>query len=133
MADDEDERSKVWRELFAEYDRASIESLQKQPESSSEDARGFKMVNDLKREKVRKAKQQNELRERFFRWTSILASAIIAGNFVLMAYYAHALGGKVPDNVMIYWISSTVVQILGIVYIIARYLFPRPKTENRRK
>ena len=74
--------------------------------------------------------QQNEMRPKFFKLAAWLSWTIIIGNFVLVGWYAwHAKAGIEP-YVIVAWISSTVVEILGIMYIIAQYLFPGAKKKK---
>lgn len=43
----------------------------------------------------------------------------------LFALYAHVgMHWRVPDAVVIAWLSSTVVEVVAIVLVITRYLFP---------
>lgn len=48
---------------------------------------------------------------------------IIVANSIIVGYYVWHAKAAVNHTVLIYWIRSTVVEILGIVYIIAQYLF----------
>lgn len=78
--------------------------------------------------------QQNELRPKFFAAAAALAWVVILGNFVIVGWYAWHAREALNPNVLMFWISSTVVEVLGIVYIIAQYLFPKvaaSKTGNK--
>ena len=39
-------------------------------------------------------------------------------------WYAFARDWDIPPEVMIGWLSATVVQVVGVVLVIARHLFP---------
>jgi len=56
---------------------------------------------------------------------AVLAAAaqFISAN-VAFYIYANHKHWDIPPEVMIGWLSTTVVQIVGIVLVIAKYLFP---------
>jgi hypothetical protein len=51
------------------------------------------------------------------------AGVLLALNVVLFFLYMVSAWGHIAEAVMVAWISATVVEVLGIVYIIAKYLF----------
>ncbi|GAB2768296.1 hypothetical protein [Sinomonas soli] len=74
--------------------------------------------------RAQQMEQSNELRSPFFIWAMRAAGIIVGLNFGVMSLYIWSQWGHLSDAVMVAWISATVVKILGIVFIIARYLFP---------
>jgi hypothetical protein len=44
--------------------------------------------------------------------------------------YGHAYHWKVPVGAMQVWLGATVVQVIGVVVVIARSLFPNEKPPN---
>lgn len=61
------------------------------------------------------------LSTRIIRW---MGRQLIVANLVFVAYAWFGLGWEVPAPAISAWLGATVIQIIGIVYIIARYLFP---------
>ncbi|MFE9232067.1 hypothetical protein [Cellulosimicrobium funkei] len=62
---------------------------------------------------------------RVIKWTMI---ATLGATALLMGFYLYAVVWRrtdVDSAVMIAWFSSTVVQVIGLVYIVANYLFPK--------
>ena len=43
---------------------------------------------------------------------------------IAFVWYSWSRGWNVPPEVMIGWLSATVVQVVGVVLVIARHLFP---------
>lgn len=80
----------------------------------------------METEELARLKQQNDLRLAFFRFASWLTVAVLAFGCLLVGYYAWAVRGEMEPSVLQFWISATIVEVLGIIYIIARYLFPSP-------
>lgn len=80
----------------------------------------------LKHAEATKAEQSNTLREKFFFAATGGTGALLTVNIVIFAAYMKSEWGHISEAVMLAWISSTVVEVLGIVYIIARYLFVEP-------
>lgn len=85
--------------------------------------RGHTPANRLKHAQAAKAEQSNTLREKFFRWAMIGTGILLGVNVVLFFLYMLSEWGHISEAVMVAWISATVVEVLGIVYIIAKYLF----------
>ena len=85
--------------------------------------RGQTPANRLKHAQAAKAEQSNTLREKFFRAAMIGTAVLLGVNVVLFFLYMLSEWGHIAEAVMVAWISATVVEVLGIVYIIAKYLF----------
>jgi hypothetical protein len=83
-------------------------------------------VRAMESQEIARLQQQNALRLRFFTFASALAVGVLVFGCALIGYYAWSVDGKVDPGVLKFWISSTIVEVLGIIYIIARYLFPPP-------
>lgn len=71
--------------------------------------------------------QENQLRKKVATWSLwfVLAQLVIT-NTTIVVYIAAMLVLKqyVPTEVLITWLSSTIVEIIGILWVIARSLFP---------
>lgn len=110
------------------FDSAAFESLLGLADRSSKESEAvFNYDDERNRAKIDKLKNDNEMRKAFFAWASKLTIAIIGLNGVLFAAYLYVQwdgGHPIPESVMFAWVTSTIVEVLGIVAIIARYLFP---------
>ncbi|MBH0054492.1 hypothetical protein I6E74_09975 [Salinibacterium sp. SWN139] len=88
--------------------------------------------NTMQGAEINRLHQQNEMRPKFFNLAAWLSWVVVVGNFVLVGWYAWHAKGDFNPQVMMFWISSTVVEVLGIVYIIAQYLFPKTKVKKKK-
>jgi hypothetical protein len=124
-------------------DEATLDQLQDDVEGPSSavrrevSARGTRAVvrgstpaNRVKHAEADKAEQSNTLREKFFYAATGGTGALLAVNVVLFAAYMKSEWNHIADSVMLAWISATVVEVLGIVYIIAKYLFGDPEKKQ---
>lgn len=78
---------------------------------------------DLAKEEVRRVKQQFDQRRHFFGWAVGTISGVLFGSAALMVWYVIVRGPNIEPAVMIAWLSSGLVETLGLGYIIANYLF----------
>lgn len=90
-------------------------------------------VEDLRvaqqRARLKNEEQDTDLR-RLIAWWSVGAASVmlLLGTGVFVAFMV-SQWRAVPTEGVIAYLSSTVIEILGIVYVVANYLFPRPKDE----
>jgi hypothetical protein len=71
-------------------------------------------------------RQDIELRRRYAeRMLGILGAELFFVNLVFLLYIAIGVHWRVPGTTMQVWLSATVVQVVGIVYVVSRHLFPR--------
>ena len=71
--------------------------------------------------------QENQLRKKVATWSLwFVLGQLIVTNATIVAYIVTMLVLKqdVPTQVLITWLSSTIVEIIGILWVIARSLFP---------
>lgn len=54
-----------------------------------------------------------------------LGAAVVVASFGAMAFYIWSQWGKIDPVVMTAWFTSVVVEVLGILFIVASYLFPK--------
>ncbi len=73
--------------------------------------------------------QNLELRKKIANWSIGIMVAQIALVNLVFVIYALTLGADLPEGVLQAWFASTVVQIVGIVLVITRYLFPEAGRE----
>lgn len=94
----------------------------KQVTSSS----GNQQSNNLDEIVAADARQDIELKQQVYQWVSaIVTLQIIASNIILFCYLAIASIGRLDfsPTVINWWISGTVVETLGLAFVIVRYLF----------
>jgi hypothetical protein len=77
-------------------------------------------ILEAERDRVR---QQKGHRSKFFTWAVISISCVFAFNGSIFVWHMIATGGSPADAVIISWMSTSIVEVLGLGYIIARSLF----------
>jgi hypothetical protein len=82
------------------------------------------------------SKQEIALREMYAKGLFlILAIDLVFVNLLFWVYADKGAHWRVPDAVIQVWLASTVVQVVGIVAVVTRYLFPRrdkaPDSDDR--
>jgi hypothetical protein len=55
----------------------------------------------------------------------LLACQLVAANALMFVYAARGYHWMVPNSVMQAWLAATVVELIGVVYVIVSHLFPR--------
>lgn len=53
-------------------------------------------------------------------WQLVVTNVVVFGYVFFSFWFNHA----VPSNVMVAWMTSTFVEIIGILWVITRSLFP---------
>jgi hypothetical protein len=123
-------------EGFTPLDPAEIEALLEAMES--EDAQEAPEMPDeylflderlkLQDIKIKRkhAKQDIELRRKYASWLlAILAIELVVVNAMFWMYAEQGKNWAIPEGVMQIWLGATVVQVVGVVTVVTRYLFPR--------
>jgi hypothetical protein len=67
--------------------------------------------------------QQKRHRSWFFYWALAVITLALSGNFALYLWHMHATQGEPEPAIVIAWLSTTLVEVLGLGYIIAHSLF----------
>ncbi|WP_282944443.1 hypothetical protein [Cellulomonas endometrii] len=84
----------------------------------------------LARERLTRAQQENTHRSWFVRWViGVVTGTLVAGIGIMVAYICSEWSETDP-SVLIAWFSASVVQTIGLAYVIANYLFPKERTES---
>lgn len=81
----------------------------------------------IAQEKAHKAKGDNTKRDLMFTWALVLVTIMLGFTILFVTWYmGYAMLAKqeLPELVLVTWMTSTVVEAIGIVLIIAKYLFP---------
>lgn len=78
----------------------------------------------LDQARVTRATQDNTHRQWFVKWViGIVTGSLLAG-VGIMGCYVTSEWREVSPSVLVAWFSASVVQTIGLAYVIARYLFP---------
>jgi len=59
-------------------------------------------------------------------WTLVATGALMASYIA----YCYREDSPIESSVLIAWFTSTVVQVIGLMYIVANYLFPKGENGN---
>lgn len=71
------------------------------------------------------ATQELELRKTYAKGLLvILALELCFASVLLLLYAALGVHWKIPNDVIQIWLGATVVQVVGVVTVVTRYLFP---------
>ncbi len=71
------------------------------------------------------ATQEIELRETYAKGLlAILAVELVVVNVIFWVYAEKGRNWNIPEGVIQIWLGATVVQIVGVVTVVTRYLFP---------
>jgi len=71
-------------------------------------------------------RQDIDLRKTYARrMLLILGAELSFVNLMFLLYTAAGVHWRIPGTTMQVWLGATVVQVVGIVYVVTRYLFPR--------
>lgn len=73
--------------------------------------------------------QDTGLRKLLAIWSVTAASVMLVLGTGIFVTYMVSQWGEVPVEAIIAWLSASVLEVLGIVYVVANYLFPREKDE----
>lgn len=107
-----------------QFDMAQVDALDRSEaklEASDQD-----IANGLQRAALTKANQDNVHRATFVTWVIRIVSGTLLSSVGIMALYVKSEWHEIEAEVLIAWFSATVVQTLGLAYVIAKYLFPSP-------
>lgn len=85
---------------------------------------------ELDRGRLRDARTDSRLRE-WLGYGSIAGAGLVLVS-ANVAFYLYAIHKNfdIPPEVIIGWLTTTVVQVVGIVLVIAKYLFPEGGPKN---
>ena len=92
------------------------------PEAIANSVRNYD--NELLGAELVRLTQQSNLRSKFFWVASSLAVAVILASTIGVGYYVWQAGKETEPAVLITWMTAVVVELLGILKIIAVYLYP---------
>ena len=119
-------------ELESRQVRDSDDGNERQPDGGDRvpevDAESMAAIR-LRIEKLKadREEQSNKLREKvatkslkFVTWQLVVTNVVVFGYVFFSFWFNHS----VPSNVMVAWMTSTFVEIIGILWVITRSLFP---------
>lgn len=71
-------------------------------------------------------KQDITMRRNFAFWAALVVTIqLVFSNVVFVLYASRGRAWDVPTTAISAWLSATLVEVIGIVLVVARYLFPR--------
>lgn len=105
----------------------------------------YRKVNALLREReaaadeheamAERAKDNNRLRKRVSTWLLVIVSAqLFLCNVGIIAYgiFTLASGRTIPHEVILGWLASCLVEVIGVLVVIVKSLFPPSRGEEKR-
>ncbi len=103
------------------YDDQPVSKLGKTGKAQASDK---KVTRDLNGANVDAAYQANDMRKGFYKYVLFMVTVTLVAGDALMGLYVKAQWTRgIDSGVMIAWFSANVVQMVGLAYIVARYLF----------
>ena len=88
-------------------------------------ARGLRPVTSMADLEFARQHLDLRLKGRYGGWLLfLLAAQLVSADVLMFLYSAWGYGWKVPNTVMQAWLGATVVQLIGVVYVVVSHLFP---------
>ena len=128
MADDEgisdqDRTDAARKAVRAVAERAALARMAKLADSRPTVVPLASLDDDLDR---RHGELDLELKRRYASGLlKLLIAQMVFANAIFLIYAWAGRDWDVPDAVMTAWLASTVVELIGVVAVVTRYLFPR--------
>lgn len=70
--------------------------------------------------------QDLELKKRYGKWLLWLVTGqLIVADIVFALYFIIGVHWDLPEGVIYVWLATTLVELVGVVTVVTRYLFPR--------
>ena len=82
-----------------------------------------KLALDVQQQEVNRLEQEYDHRRAFFRWALWAISIVLGLSAIMFGWYMIVKGPAIDSAVMVAWLSTTLVETLGLGYIIAHSLF----------
>ncbi|WP_344734216.1 hypothetical protein [Nocardioides fonticola] len=120
-----EEISNESRRVFETLAVASADDLFKQPADVSDETVDAKVKMAQQREE-----QAHGFRQRFFNTVTRTLWVALSSSVVLLALYMISEWHEVSPTVMVAYFSAVVVNVLGLAFIVARYVFHDPSTDS---
>lgn len=109
----------------------AVERTRAAAESDTTPVRKARNMDDLaqahEQARLDDATQDRGLRKVLAWWSIGAASSMLLLGTVVFVIYMASQWGEVPLGAIVAYLTSTVVEVLGIVVLVATYLFPKPK------
>jgi hypothetical protein len=79
-------------------------------------------------------KQDLELKKRYGKWLLWLVTGqLIVADIVFALYFVVGVHWDLPEGVIYVWLATTLVELVGVVTVVTRYLFPRRDSVSEAK
>ncbi len=79
----------------------------------------------LRKQHIDELKDKVQKRSVMMQWAIWLCSGIVAFSTIAMGFYMASEWNELSAAVMVGWFGSVVAQVIGIVFVVANYLFPK--------
>ena len=71
-------------------------------------------------------RQDVELKRRYAKWLLILIAAqLVVADLIFVVYAWAGRGWELSPGVIEVWLAATLIELVGVVAVVTRYLFPR--------
>jgi hypothetical protein len=75
-------------------------------------------------------RQDIQLKQRYAKWLLILIAAqLLVADLIFVVYAWAGEGWELSAGVIEVWLAATLVELVGVVLVVTRYLFPRRDLE----
>lgn len=82
-------------------------------------------VGALRQQHILELQDKSKKRSDMMKWTLKLATAVVIVSFVVMGSYMWSEWGELDPVVLTGWFAAVVAQTVGLIYVLANYLFPK--------
>ena len=105
------------------FDDAKFDELVNEPPVNTP---GDKELTDaLNQAKIDEHKKAIEYRDKLVGFTRKAVGGLITAATAFMAFYIWSQWNHIEESVIIAYFGSVVLEVVGILYVIAQYLFPK--------
>lgn len=92
-----------------------------------------RLEHRIRRQELARLTQEHGHRRVFFWWALAAITLVLITSGVMFSCYMAVKGDRIESAVMIAWLSTTLVETLGLGYIIAHSLFESKPSPNEKK
>lgn len=123
------------RKIGAEIRRITVADLARTPaaklDEPTEDASDRELARALDKAALAEVEAANNYRKDLVGFTKWTVAGLVVAATVFMGLYIGSQWGEVEASVMVAYFTSIVLEVVGILYVIARYLFPSSGTGHK--
>lgn len=128
---DEDDEERFREEARLASILARLPADQLAAPTTDDDHSDNDLTNAFDQEKLTEAQRANQFRKDLVKFTQITVAGLVIAATVFMLIYVISQWGEIEAGVMIAYFTSIVAEVVGILWVIARYLFPSSGSDGR--